>query len=183
MEESRSNVEEIIKYLTKNSIVKTMEKIDGITIECTIPSRKTFKKCEESIREAIKDLDLDPLEKQLSFEQSTEDTTKFALQFPELMPYYTIKEIEKMYEENFKMLLNQAILRASFQNVTTLTREVLLKGVELYTREAIKIFFKSNCNQYKRRIEEFLQDPEYRTDKNRIFYNMVDEVASNKGIL
>ena len=103
-------------------------------------------------------------------ENSKLDSGKFILQFPEMTPYYTEAEIKKLYKANFKWLLDD-----SLSNKPDLTKPYILEHTGNYVKLAITTYYRSNVNQYKEKLEDYLNDIEYRQRLNALFRDYLDE--------
>lgn len=161
------NIDLIIKALDKKveKIVR-MRKLDGITIECSV---KANTKVDTGIKEAnklCKELKLLPI----ATEPNQAVSNIFALQFPELVPQYTEEDIERMYKDNFKWLLDNI-----HSNDTTITKQLIEDNKELLLKHAITIYYRSNVNQYKESIDDYLNKYEYRNKIGKLFDRYIDE--------
>ena len=169
-----TTIESIIEFITSSTSIKKISKIDGITMECDIPSRKTYDKCVEEIKALRDTINLPDNQKQMSFELS-DDKKQFALQFPELQPFYTQDQVRLMYTNIFRLLIEEALKRAEIQHIT-ITREILESGKEVYTTRGINFYYRSNCNRYKTTLESLSQDVLYRHKVSDIFYEVAREI-------
>ena len=176
------NIETIIKILLKTTIIRKMTKYDGITIECIIPRGKTFEECKQSVTSACKELPIPNNQKQISIELS-DDRKRFALQFPDLVPLYSQEQIDEMNKTYLSLLINEALKRAEYGPVEVkVTKQAIINGVDVYTTEAIRMHYKSNCNQYKNTLESVIEDVKYRNNVRDVFFKVVDEITQEKHI-
>lgn len=162
-----NNMEKIIKAIkgkTKN--YKEILKYDGITIEFTCKDNYSRTEGAEEVKDIAKELSL----KNYLTENSKLDSGKFILQFPEVTPYYTEAEIKKLYKANFKWLLDD-----SLSNKPDLTKPYILEHTGNYVKLAITTYYRSNVNQYKEKLEDYLNDIEYRQRLNALFRDYLDE--------
>lgn len=175
-EKKLCNIESIIKEMKKSiKVLVKLEKLDGITMECSVPQGM---KAKEGIKEAkaiCKKLKLGPL----AVEENPDKENVFALQFPELDVEYTEKQIEKMYKANYKWLLEGLLSRDKDHKVT---RELLLEFKDVFNKQAIMIYCKSNINPYKTDTSKYLNNIEYRKSLDKIYYDFIEENMS-KGVL
>ena len=173
-----TNMESIIKVFENSDIttVSNFDKFDGITIECTLKGRSTFNKAKEQLTEVCTNLQLLPL----NFEQRKDDNKKFIIQFPELNVVYTKLQIEALYKSNFKFLFNNAILT---NPTIKITKELLYKSKDIYVRQCIQAYVRSNINPYKENPQDYLDNIEYRREIDILFYTALDEFCDSKNII
>lgn len=168
------NMEQIITSLKKNlPKVQEIRKYDGITIQIKVKSNRdaciklveTFCRTNGIINYVI--------------EKNKEEVDTFIVQFPEFIPEYTQKAIDKMYNENFQWLITNS-LNSVIGN--TIDKSTILNSTDQFVKHAIMIYYKSNTNQFKTKLEDLLKDTEYRYDLNNKFRNCVDEYWGSKKV-
>lgn len=161
------NIDEIIVEL--RNLIKKVDKVvkfDGISIECFLSTGYTYDECVSEIEKCCKKLNLTSY----SIEKSKLDDDAFLLQFPDLTPEYSAETIEKFYRENFKWLLD---------NITTNTgnkmppKDILLRDADKFVKMAITTYFRSNTNQYKDNINNYLSNEEYCKKLNCLFVEIL----------
>lgn len=162
------NVDNIIKALKQDikKIVK-LTKFDGITIECSVQEDKKVDDGIKEINKLCEKLELRPI----ATEKSKEKNNVFIVQFPELIPEYTEAQIKKMYNLSFKWLLDNLIRNDKEHKVTP---ELLIKYKSLVVRKAIQIYCRSNINQYKEKLEDYLQDKKYVEKIDVLYYQFLE---------
>lgn len=162
-----SNVDMIIKELNKKveKIVR-MRKLDGLTIECSVQASSKSDIGIKEINKLCKELKLMPI----STEKNKDKDNVFALQFPELVPQYSEEEVESMYKDNFKWLLDNIN-----SNDTTITKQLIEDNKELFLKQAITMYYRSNVNQYKEKLDDYLNNYDYRNKIGRLFDRYIDE--------
>lgn len=165
---SEVNIESIIKLLKPQvKYVVTMRKLDGITMECSVLDPTTL---DNAINE-MQALSIKQGIQPISVEKDKNSDKAFAVQYPELLPIYTDEEMKKMYLDNFKFLFDNIKMK----DPTKLTRTDLVSNMETLTAHAIKIYCKSNLNQYKSSAEEYLKSAEYRGKINGWYLIYMEE--------
>lgn len=161
------NIENIIKNIESNfNCFSSITKYDGITIEFTLKDnmdKEMAKKQVETICSNNKIVSY-------SIENNKQNSQKFSVQFPELVPEYTEDQIKNMYINNFKWLLDDAV-----RNKKDITKNFILYNKDKFTRMAIKTFVRSNVNRYKEKENDYLNNYEYRNNLNILFINYLDE--------
>lgn len=167
------NIDMIIKALKeKSTTILKFTKLDGITIECVLDTNKKASEGIKEITTICKQLKISPI----STEENPDKSNVFALQFPELVPEYTDKEIEKMYKSNFKWLLD-GVMKSDTKHKVTL--ELLINYRDLFLKQAITTYCNSNINLYKDNIANYLNNSEYRSKINKIYLLYVQEYINN----
>lgn len=167
------NVESIIKGIKdKLSYVETANKYDGITIEFKLYDETKSVEAKNQVEMVCKEYKLIPY----SIEQHKLDNKKFIVQFPEMVPEYTNDEIEKMYIDSFKWLLADVV-----GNKSDVTKEYIIKNIDKFINMAIKIYIRSNANQYKEDTKTKLNDIEYRKNLKALFLNCLEDYWNNRG--
>lgn len=175
-----NNVEDIIiAILEKSNTIDTMDKYDGITVEATIKNRRSFKTAKEEIVNICIELNLNPI----SIEQNEDNKKKFALQFPELNVLYTNDQRQTLYNNLFKWLLDNASQRNTVSSQPiTITKALLTKSKDVYVKNAIIMYCKSNINPYKDKVDNYLNNAEYRKIVDTIYYNYLDTYCTENNI-
>lgn len=165
-----SNIDLIIKELNKKvEKVIRIRKIDGITVECSVKSGSKSDTGIKEINKICKELKLLPI----STEKNKDKENIFALQFPELVPEYSETEIEDMYKLNFKWLLDNIN-----SNDTTITKHLIEENREIFLKQSITMYYRSNVNQYKERLDDYLNNYDYRNKIEKLFNRYLDEYYS-----
>lgn len=163
-----NNIENIIKILKKeNTNVIKYKKYDGITIECYTPSDID---CKDDMTKIANTLSKNNI--QFSMERNGENKNIFITQFPELEPEYTEKQMEKMYKDIFKWLLDNVYENDMLKKVT---KELILQYKDIYVKQAIMMYHKSNYNQYKIKQMDLLNDNNYKIKVSDYFKKYVEE--------
>jgi len=161
------NIEEIIKALDGQSkYVTNMRKYDGITIECTTTEDKRENAMNE-MQALSKRIGAIPV----SAEARKDSKELFGIQYPELKPVYTEAEMIKMYEDNFKFLFDNIKMK----DPKSLTKANLISNMDRLTKHAITTYCRSNINQYKESIEDYLNDHKYRLKINGWYLEYIDK--------
>lgn len=167
-----NNMEKIIKALKlRLKDYKEILKYDGVTIEFTCKDNKSRDIGAKEVIEVVKELKL----KNYLTENSKYDSGKFILQFPDMTPVYTETEKKKLYTDNFKWLLDDSI-----RNKPDLTKPFILDHTDNYVKLAITTYYRSNVNQYKEKLEDYLNDIEYRQRLNNLFRDYLDVYWNSK---
>jgi hypothetical protein len=166
------NVELIITAIKeKTKSFKDIIKYDGITIEFSCNDDVDRTTAAQEVETICKELNL----KQYVVENSGESETKFILQFPDMTPSYTEDEMNAMYIANFKWLLDD-----SLRNKPDLTKQYILDHTASYVKLAVTTYFRSNVNQYKEHLEDYLNNTTYRQKYNILFMTYLDEYWANR---
>ena len=84
-------------------------------------------------------------------------------------------ERKKLYTDNFKWLLDDSI-----RNKPDLTKPFILDHTDNYVKLAITTYYRSNVNQYKEKLEDYLNDIEYRQRLNNLFRDYLDVYWNSK---
>ena len=171
--------EEFQTKLTKCEIIR---KVDGITLECKMKSKRTkFDTVKTEIEKLCEEYNLLPI----SLEQNEEDKTLFVLQFPELNVIYTDTEKENLYKNTFKWLLDNAIEKTKM-NIsglpTNITKQLLQQSKDVYVKLAVTIFCNNGINPYKQTKETYLKDTDYLKSVGNIYMNYLDTYCFERGI-
>ena len=165
------NVDVIIKAISPElKLVKAIVKYDGITIEFTSKDENYLDAMEE-VKVVCKKFGL----KCDDMEHNEEQIEKFILQFPNLVPHYTDEEIDKMYIDAYKWLLDD-----TFNNEPSVTKQDVLNNKDNYVRQAITIYYRFNVNKYRETIDDYLGNKEYREKWTVRFVEYLDEYLKNR---
>ena len=89
-----------------------------------------------------------------------------------MLPEYTDKELEKMYNNSFKWLLDGVMSSDTKHKVTT---EVIMQYKAIFVKQAVTIHFNSNTNLYKEKIENYLNNKEYTAVVEKLFIRFANE--------
>lgn len=166
------NMELIIKAIkSKSKSFKEIIKYDGITIEFACKAELDRAECECEIKNICGELNL----KNYVIEDSKEFINKFILQFPDMVPVYTDDEIDNMYIANFKWLLDD-----SLRNKPDLTKQYIIDHTPNFVKLAVTTYYRSNVNQYKEKLEDYLNNTKYRQRLNMLFITYLDEYWSKR---
>lgn len=169
----KHNVEGIIEKIKKDAKLTILfKKYDGITFECRTPIDGNRDMAINEMEQILNSLNLIPYQ----IETHKEVSNAFIVQFPELDVIYSNEEKIKMYKMIFKFLLD---------NINQNRKEPVSKGFilefkEIYIKQTIQAFFRSNLNRYKIKVEDLLNDIEYRNHLELLFIKYVDEYLKDK---
>lgn len=167
-DELKTNIDYINKGIIENTIVKETNTYDGISIECKIPEKKTFKQCKNSIEKYCKQIKLLPV----AFEERPDKDDLFLVQFPELVPYYTEEQLHNMFFSSLDYLVSTNI-ELSKRSGVIVTRKMLLDTVEKYVTEVIKMYYNWNVNKYRETLDSLLNNVNLRNTIKRIFNEVI----------
>ena len=160
------NIESIIVALDgKSKYVTNLRKFDGITIECTTTSDKRENAMNE-MQALSKKLGLMPV----SVEARKDSADLFGLQYPDLKPLYTEAEVKRMYYDNFEFLFNNIKMK----DPKSITRNILISNIDRLTKHAITTYCRSNINQYKESIDDYINNTKYRAKINGWYLEYID---------
>lgn len=162
------NVDMFLKTLKKKSrIFNNTEKCDGITLYFEAPEKANIKPYYKKISDIIKDI----TKESFSIEEVPNRNNCLFIQFPNLEPKYSDDVIEKLYIEQFKILISD-IIRLSDKKIFDKTK--LINDRNIFVKSAITCYYRSNVNQYKHDINEFLQDNAYRSHIEELYIETVN---------
>lgn len=163
-----TNVEAIINVLKEQSkTVVEFNKANGITIECKINPIKTRKQMERELNTLCKKLNLLPIE----ITEKDDSETLYYLQFPDLDVQYPEEIIIKMYNDNFKWLLDNI---RNFPDDKELTMDYCLNNQKTFIRTAIQTYCRSNINPYRDNVRKYIEDIEYIKKVTQIYLKFLD---------
>ena len=165
------NIEGIIKFLkTQSKHTKNMRKFDGITIEAEVATADKRINAMNEMQALSKKYGIIPV----AVEARADSDVLFGVQYPELRPVYSDEEVRKMYEDTFEFLLNNI----KTKDPKSITRTILIENMERFTRHAIIVYCKSNINQYKETVDDYLNKSKYRTKINGWYLEYIDKYLS-----
>ena len=78
--------------------------------------------------------------------------------------------MKSMYVNNFEFLLNNIKMK----DPKSITRTKLIENMDRLTKHAITIYCRSNINQYKETVDDYLDNPKYRTKINGWYLEFID---------
>ena len=162
-----TNIEGIIEFLreqTKN--VNNMRKFDGITIECEVATADKRENAMNEMQALSNKYGIIPV----AIEARADSSTLFGVQYPELKPIYSEEETRKMYEDTFEFLLNNIKMK----DPKSVTKTILIENMDRLTKHAITVYCKSNINQYKETVDDYLNNSKYRTKINGWYLEFID---------
>ena len=161
------NIDLIIKAISpKLKTFKEIIKYDGITIEFVVNKDDDVFVAMDKVGEVCKELGL----RADDIEHNKQEIEKFILQFPDMTPKFTKAEIKKLYEYSFKLLLDD-----TFNNEPSVTKSDVINNKDNYVRQSITIYFRFNVNKYKERLEDYLNNNEYRQNITNMFLTYLDD--------
>lgn len=161
------NIESIIEAMRGQSVnVISMRKYDGITIECDVSSADLRENGMNEMQALSKKLGIVPV----ATEVRKDSDTLFGVQYPEFKPIYSDEEMKSMYVNNFEFLLNNIKMK----DPKSITRTKLIENMDRLTKHAITIYCRSNINQYKETVDDYLDNPKYRTKINGWYLEFID---------
>lgn len=166
------NIDLIIKAISPElKSFKEIIKYDGITIEFVVKDGIDVSEAMEEVRKVCKKFEL----KSDDIEHNQQEVEKFILQFPDMTPKFTKAEFKKLYEYAFKLLLDD-----TFDNEVSITKADVVNNRHNYTRQSITIYYRFNVNKYKERLENYLNDEEYRKMIDDMFLKYLDEYLEKR---
>lgn len=169
----KHNVEGIIEKIKEEAKLTILfKKFDGITFECRTPIDGDREKAIQEMEEILDKLELNPYQ----IERHGEVENAFIVQFPELDVIYSNEEKIKIYKMIFKFLLDNI----NQNRKEMVSRSSILDGKEIYIKQTIQIFARSNINRYKLTEKDLLNDMEYREHLEVLFIKYVDEYLKEK---
>lgn len=157
-------IELIIKELKNNcKYILKFQKYDGISIECYVAEQDNIDLGIKEVKNICKKLKLNPID----IECNKEKTNLFLLQFPELLPKYTDKELQLLYEDNYKRLISD--LKSNDIN-NKVDLNLIIKNKNIFIKQAMISFYNINTNRYKGTLQGFLNNKEL-WDKAEVYFN------------
>lgn len=169
----KHNVEGIIENIKKEAKLTILfKKFDGITFECRTPIDGNREIAIQEMELILTKLELVPYQ----IERHKEVSNAYIVQFPELDVIYSNEEKIKMYKMIFKFLLDNI----NQNRKEPLSRSFILEFKEVYIKQTIQAFARSNLNRYKIKEEDLLNDLEYREHLEMLFIKYVDEYLKDK---
>ena len=97
----------------------------------------------------------------------------FIVQFPEMIPEYTDEQIEKMFTDTFKWLIDNFLTNSKNINFT---KEQFALEKNMFVKHAIIIYYRSNVNQYKQKPEDYLNNLDFRNKIDNIYLNYISHI-------
>ena len=167
-DELKTNIDYISKGIKENTIIEETNTYDGISLECKIPDKKTFKQCKTSIEKYCKQNKLLPV----AFEQRDDREKYFLVQFPELIPYYTEEQLHNMFFSSLEYLISTNI-ELSKRSGVIVTRKMLIDTIEKYVTEVIKMYYNWNVNKYRETLDGLLNNINLRNSIKRVFNEVI----------
>ena len=164
-----NNIETIIKEIKPlcKEVIK-IDKLNGITMVCYTANNTECDNGISEVNQILTDLKLQPI----IVDKDKDRINAFTVQYPELKVKYTDKQIEKMYKDNFKWLIDNLVEKDIDKRVD---KTLLLNCKDVYVRQAILTFIRSNINPYKTKLEDLLTDNEYRLNVERMYKQFLEE--------
>ena len=167
-----NNMENIIAVILLDvTSFEQVIKFDGITIEFMCKNESEIDKSIKYMEKWVTNHKILPY----LVEKSKDNNRKFIIQFPDLVPEYTEEEITKMYIANFKWLLDDTM-----NNKPDLTKQYIIDHTINFVKLAITTYYRSNVNQYKEKLEDYLTNTMYRQKLNMLFMTYVEEYFANR---
>ena len=175
-EQELTNIDLIVKKLkTEMKELKSTVKLDGITIECETKPKTDMKALYDNIRNFCTKNNLNPI----SFETNKERENTFIVQLPEYESKFTDDEKEKLFKNNFKFLVD-SLYRNDHDN--KVTEDVVRKSRDMAIQQCLSIYFRSYANQYKVRIEDWLNDQELKYKMQVLYQDFVNDYYLNRNL-
>lgn len=169
----KHNIEGIMENIKKEAKLTILfKKYDGITFECRTPIDGNRDTAITEMKSILNKLELVPFQ----IEKHKEISNAYIVQFPELDVIYSNKEKIKMYKMIFKFLLDNINQNRS----EPVSKSFIMEFKEIYIKQTIQAFARSNLNRYKIKVEDLLNDAEYRNHLEMLFINYVDEYLKDK---
>lgn len=164
----QSNIETIIKQLKKESkLVIQFRKYNGISLECRTAIDGDRDKAIAEMRTILDKCNFVPYD----IERHKEVPNAFLVQFPNLDVTYTEDEKIKMYKDIFKFLLDTV----NRNQETMIPKSQIIDYKDLYTKQTIEAFARSNVNPYYITKDDMLNDIDFRNHLDTLFLKYVDE--------
>lgn len=169
----KHNIEGIIKNVKNESkLTISFRKFDGISFECRTPIDGNREEAISEMKSILDKFELTPYQ----IERHKETSNAYIVQFPELDIIYSNEEKIKMYKMIFKFLLDNI----NQNKKEPVSKSFILESKEIYIKQTIQAFTRSNLNRYKIKVEDLLNDIEYREHLEVLFIKYVDEYMKDK---
>lgn len=169
----KHNIEGIIEKIKKEAKLTILfKKSDGITFESRTPIDGNRENAIAEMEDILTRLGLVPYQ----IGRHKEVSNSFLVQFPELDVIYSNEEKIKMYKNIFKFLLDNI----NQNRKEPVSKSFILDFKEVYTKQTIQAFARSNLNRYKVNVDDMLNDIEFRGHLDVLFINYVDEYFKDK---
>lgn len=169
----KHNIEGIIKNVKNESkLTISFRKFDGISFECRTPIDGNREEAISEMKSILDKFELIPYQ----IERHKETSNAYIVQFPELDIIYSNEEKIKMYKMIFKFLLDNI----NQNKKEPVSKSFILESKEIYIKQTIQAFTRSNLNRYKIKVEDLLNDIEYREHLEVLFIKYVDEYMKDK---
>ena len=169
----KHNIEGIIKNVKNESkLTISFRKFDGISFECRTPIDGNREEAIFEMKSILDKFELIPYQ----IERHKETSNAYIVQFPELDIIYSNEEKIKMYKMIFKFLLDNI----NQNKKEPVSKSFILESKEIYIKQTIQAFTRSNLNRYKIKVEDLLNDIEYREHLEVLFIKYVDEYMKDK---
>lgn len=163
-------IEDIMVALKKKAkYIANIEKVDGITMECSLAESKKAEDRLDEVKELCKELKNTPV----AIELNEAKENVFLVQFPEMIPEYTDEQIEKMFIDTFKWLIDNFLTNSKNINFT---KEQFALEKNMFVKHAIIIYYRSNVNQYKQKPEDYLNNLDFRNKIDNIYLDYLSHV-------
>lgn len=175
LEEStwKHNIEGIIEKIRKEAKLTILfRKSDGITFESRTPIDGDRESAIMEMETILTELGLVPYR----IGRSEDVSNSFMVQFPELDVIYSNEEKIKMYKNIFKFLLDNI----NQNRKEPVSKSFILDFKEVYTKQTIQAFARSNLNRFKVNADDMLNDIEFREHLDVLFIKYVDEYFKDK---
>lgn len=162
------NIDEIIQELKNSSkLVNNFKKLNGITFECSVNNSMCREDAINEVQDLSKLMGILPV----SIDANQDDDKLFGVQYPELVPIYTDVISHSMYNDNFKFLFDNLKMK----DPSKVTKIILIENIDNLTKHAINIYCRSNINPYKEKVEDYLNNKQYRLKINGWYLEYIDE--------
>ena len=163
------NIDLILKAFKKEckTIIK-VQKYDAISMECSMTVNSDINDGITEAKEIIKSLNL----KNISIEENKDKNNVFLIQFPELIPEFTTKEIEALYDSTYERLYNDLLSNDINHKVT---KDLIIKNKGVFIKQAIISFYNSNVNKYQRSLDNMLKDKDIWEKAETLFLTFINK--------
>lgn len=148
-----TNIDDIITAIKKKAkYLTSIEKVDGITIECMVAQSKKAEERFEDIKTLCKSI----TSYQPALELNEKFQNTFLIQFPDMEPEYTDEFKKQMYFNAFEWLTSSYVA-----NWTCKNKPDIAKHMNTFVKHAILIHYRGFANQYRQKPEDLLDNKEY----------------------